>query len=266
MEQKLVSQSTAEEIYKKYICWLYRLIVEDNAKFDLIVGPADSGTFLAESARLFFEKIPQEQPLILTVPIQRYEAGLGIDTGEHFHNKAWDKEITEKISTLPKVENILFVDDEIGLAYTAQEVIRLILESATKDAIASRVIYTILAENHAFEWRYDIPPIAIKYIAFSNKIKGVNGAIFEIIPDDILKEFQKIDKDITKKKICSLFTSGLVKEASDGKIFLNDALLLIMESELPHFRKLKTEFIERIKSLISSAIQEYLDGNLKLRD
>lgn len=252
-------------VFKKYIAWLYRLVVEEKNNFDLIIAPADSGTFIAEAARMFYTTIKKRAPKIVVLPILRYKK-LGIDTGKHYDNSTLLPQVSKELAGLKRLKSVLFVDDEIALAYTAKEAIRLALDAVPKKIIANRVIYTILAENHAFEWRYDIPPVAIKYCAFSNKTKGVNGAIFEIIADKVWKKFQEVDSTISKKKIACLFSSGLIKAIEDGKPVLSNKILVTIKREILDFETYKENFLKYVKILIQQATEEYLDGDLKLRD
>ncbi|MBP9686615.1 MAG: hypothetical protein KBD66_02335, partial [Candidatus Doudnabacteria bacterium] len=151
-------------------------------------------------------------------------------------------------------------------AYTAKEAIRVALAAVPKQIISERVVYTILAENHGFEWRYNIPPVAIKYIAFANKKQGINGAIFEFIPESVLKQFQQVESTISKKKIASIFTTGFIKTIQNGKPTLSDKLVHTIRISHPEFDELKEQFISQVTLLTQQAIEEYSRGEIKLRE
>jgi hypothetical protein len=265
MEKIIIDHAEAKEIYKKYIAWLYRLIIEERNAFDLIIGPADSGTFMTQALKIFYGVVKMPAPKILVLPLLRYKE-LSIDTGDHFDNSILIPDVREALKRLPKLEKVLFVDDEIGLAFTAKESISIVLSSLPKEKISKRIIYTIIAENHGFEWRYDIPPVAIKYYAYANKKSGVNAAIYEILSDEIFNEFVKADGTISKKKVTCLFSNGLVKAIKDNKPILSDDLLMKIKAKLPNFEAYKSDFITEAELLAKQAIDEYRTSKLKLRD
>ncbi len=261
----MINKTQAEEIYKKYVAWLYRLVVEQKNNFDLIVAAADSGTLMAETIQEFYSQIKKKAPVTIILPIQRYTE-LGVGRGKPFDNLILLPELRESLKDCKRLKNILFVDDEIGLANTAKESIQLILKAAPKKVVAERVNYTILAENHGFEWRYDIPQVAIRFFAFSNKIKGVNGSVFEIIPNEVLKKFQKVESKITKKKMAALFTTGYIKSSQNNKPVLSDELLEKMELKVKGFDADKKKFLQNMRSLIKAGISDYKKSKIKLRD
>lgn len=254
--QKLITQKQAEDIFKKYIALLYRLIVEEKNNFDLIIGTGDSGSFMAKVTKLFYDEIRKSPPKIVFIPLQRF-AVFGSGDGEHFDNSVLIPDLKKQLRDLKKLENVLFVDDEIWRAWTAKESIDLVLKAVPKNKISNRVLYTIVAEHHGFEWHYDVSPVAIRYYSFSKKIRGVNGSVFEIVSDRTIEVFKKYKSDLSKRHLANIFLNGINKISKNGKPQFSDNLLHDLELNFKRFNALKKNFYLKIEKLIESGILEY---------
>lgn len=260
--QKLITQKQAEDIFKKYIALLYRLIVEEKNDFDLIIGTGDSGSFMAKVAKLFYNEIRKNPPKIVFIPLQRF-AVFGSGDGEYFNNSVLVPDLKKQLGDLKKLENVLFADDEIWRAWTAKESMNLVLKAVPKNKTANRVLYTIVAEHHGFEWHYDVSPVAIRYYSFSKKIRGVNGSVFEIVSDKTIDFFRKYKNDLNKRRLANVFLNGINKISKDNKPQFSDNLSCELELRMKRFNILKKNFYLKVEKLVKSGIIEYKEGKIK---
>lgn len=250
-----VSTKEAEEILKRYIVLLYKLVVIEGNKFDLIVGAGDSGAFMAKIGELFYRQIKKIPPPIIYIPLLRYIEP-GVADGVYFDNSVLLPQIKKQINSLSNFKNVLFVDDEIRKGHAAKSCIELILAALPKKKIPKRILYTIIAENHHFEWHYDVPPVAIRYYAFSRIIPGVNGAVFDFISDSIAKIFRNERGSIIKKQLANIFVNGFSKQIFNGvPLFSKELANYLLNTT--HFPKTQKIIFIRLKHIISEGIGEY---------
>ena len=255
-----ITPKQAKEIFKNYIALLYKLVVKEKNDFDLIIGAGDSGAVMAKVAEIFYQKINKKIPPILHLPLQRY-AEPGIPHGEYFENKVLIPQIKKQLKNIKLFKKVLFVDDEIMRGWTAKTSIELVLSALPKNKIADRVLYTIVAENHWFQWHYDLPPVSIRYYAFSKKIPGVNGAVFEMISD---LEWKSIKLNgMGKRPLLNIILNGVRKSRSGLTPVFTDETAKKLEKN-QKFKKLKTKMLRQIDALVTEGIKEYKAGKIKL--
>lgn len=278
--QSEVTIEKAEDIYKKYVRLLHDLIFVRNNKFDVVFGPADSGVFMAKTVEMLYKiEGVSAIPKVLVLPIQRYEHPCS-DTGEPFENisnKSLVEHLKSELAVFKEVNNVLFVDDEISSeALTAKAVLKLLLKVEEK-VNPNNLIYTIIAENHGFQWKYDVPasegfvPLPIRYYAYGNKQRWydfdkkqeyhANGTVFSVMPDDIFSKYKGRynlickNKDFAKKHLISLFLDGRIKVSKEGVLVLSHDLLTEVQSRTESFEEDRTRFIDKVENLVRKAIE-----------
>lgn len=261
-----LNQEQAIPIFNSYIALLYNLIFVERNKFNLIIGPADSGTFMASVCEMLYGILDLPVPKILILPVQRYERPC-TDTGPEFNNEHLIDYVKAELTDLKEFGNILFIDDEISeRALTAKAAISAVCKSIPADSKPKRLLYTIIAENHGFQWRYDLDPVAIRYYAFGNKIRDgqhhINGSIFYTIGDEIFEKYKNFElqcdeltpKPIERKHLAAILTDGRLKTSKDKIPVLTEDFLDEIKRQVIDFEQDKTQFINDVVKLIREVI------------
>lgn len=254
----------AQHVFKRYIALLYRLCVEEGNDYDLLVGPGDSGAVMVYFAELFYKVLEQQVPPKLLLPVQRYVDPENEHSGI-FDNSALLPSAAEQLAGHTP-SRVLFVDDEIWQANSASASARLLVGALLAEKKLSRVVFTIVAENHGFEWHHDVPPVAIQYYAFSKRIIGVNNSILRFLSEAqqrALDEFTKIylhptEIDGQTRKMDLLF-NGQVKVLS-GEGGGCPAYRHILASN--DFIIFKSEVENQLINQIREAIEAYRKGQI----
>lgn len=249
----------AQHVFKRYIALLYRLCVEEGNDYDLLVGPGDSGAVMVYFTELFYKVLEKQVPPKLLLPVQRYvdpnNERLGL-----FDNSALLPTAAEQLAGHAP-SRVLFVDDEIWQANSASASARLLVGALPADKKLDRVVFTMVAENHGFEWHYDIPPVAIQYYAFSKKIVGVNNAVLRFLSteqQEVLNKFTKIHLHPTEidgqtRKMDLLFNGQVKVLSSEGGGYPAYRHVSVSEDLI----KLKSEVENELMNLICEAIEAY---------
>lgn len=257
--RKPFSPTVAQYVFKRYIALLYRLCVEENNQYDVLVGPGDSGAVMVYFAELFYKAVQKPLPPKLILPVQRYVDADNEATGL-YDNSVLLPSAVRQLAGL-SVSRALFVDDEIWQANSASACARLLADALPESTAQNRVVFTIIAENHGFEWHHDIPPIAIQYYAFSKRIVGINNAVLRFLIADqqqALNEFTKMYLDPTEvdgqTRKMDLLCNGQVKIPSRTAGVAPAFREVAANVDLT---KLKSQVEGELMLLIREAVAEY---------
>lgn len=259
------SPVVAQHIFKRYIALLYRLCIEEKNSYDVVIGPGDSGAVMVYFAELFFREVAKPCPQKLIVPVQRFIDPDDEASGSYDNNNLLSL-VKEQLGDIIS-RKVLFVDDEIWKAHSASASASLVVNALPPSVREDRILFTIIAENHGFEWHYDIPPIAIQYYAFSKKLPGINNAILrfssqeqqQMINEHIGPYLNAADTDGQTRKMDILFNNQVKVQSR-------------LDNEVPYFKQvavstpevqtLRTDLQNELINLIHQAMEEYQDGRI----
>ena len=172
----------ARSNFRKYVLTLHRLLKGDDVQFDLIVAAGDSGIAMAEIAAMVYENLGIARPPTLRLPVYRHS-----DEAETiaYDNSVLIPEAEVALKDVEFVENILFVDDEIGSGITAFASLDITLNSLTARQRAQNVTFTIVAEDHGFRQQQARENVDPRFYPYAHETTGVWSAISCIIPADL---------------------------------------------------------------------------------
>lgn len=265
------STDVGVHVFKRYIALLYRLCVVENNQYDLLIGPGDSGAVMVYFAELFYKALGINLPTKLAIPIQRFK------TRDKKSGKYDNSTLAplEKGCVVESLSKILFLDDEICEANSASECAKLVTRDLPEIQKHNRILFTIIADNHGFEWHYDVPPVAIQYYSFSRRNKGKNNAALRILSDEdqaILNGFtepylDKEDKADGQTKKMNLLFNGMVKVptySGDGMSKPRFKHVSMDKSifNSVNFLEFRSKIEKNLFTLIRDAIDEYKEGKL----
>lgn len=259
------SPAVAQHVFKRYIALLYRLCVEEGNDYDMLVGPGDSGAVMVYFAELFYKAVQQPAPPKLILPVQRYVDPDNEASGL-YDNSVLLPSAARQLAEL-SVSKVLFVDDEIWQANSASACARLLAAALPPSLVQNRITFTIVAENHGFEWHHDVPPIAIQYYAFSKRIVGVNNAVLRFLTAEqqqALNECTKMylhtaEADGQTRKMDLLFNQRVKvpsRAAGVAPVFQEIAAT-------ENLVKLKARVESELMLLVREAIEEYRQRQIK---
>ncbi len=254
--------------FKRFLALLYFLIIEKGYAFDLILAGGDSGVSLSKITELFYQHLGLKPPLILYLPIIRWNPKWlhyhGQPT-ELFNNSVLIPQIKDKINTLNKLENILFVDDELKNGFTAKATFKIATNAIYKNKISQQINLKIVAENQGFEPDDFIEGVKTEFYYFAQDSDGINNVLSYIVPWSIekqLKEYFGDEKISSKARLNSLLDlpskefDRLQDYIIEKPVFTNRQLNELKE-KVPNFLNLQAEFNQLLNKWIAEAIAEY---------
>lgn len=254
-------EQLAKANLKRYFAVLYKLIVEENKKFDVLMAGGNSGLIMALYAQMFYDTIKIDSPIVFKTTPQRH-----FPYGEEIPENLVDNtvlylDIKNQIRDyrVRDVSSILFVDDEIGDGITARACINAFIKALSTD---KQINLYITAENQEYEPKNFPSNVEVKFIPFANEIEGMNNVVMYLIPNEIYNQIKNIDAS-DKSKVALLL--GLPRRTKTALLDGYDFSLNHEAYEkIPDFEKLMVEFEYLINKLIQEAIQEYKERKIDL--
>ena len=276
LDDTYFSKEVGIPIFKMYIALLYRLCVEERNQYDLLIGPGDSGAVMIYFAELFYNAVGIPIPPKLILPVQRFKID-GDDKSGKYDNNSLAYLVKGQIPN--KFSKALFIDDEIGQANSASQCAKLIADNLAESQMRNRILFTIVADNHGFEWHHDIPPIAIQYYSFSRKNKGKNNAALRLLSNEeqeqlnqftqpYLNQFYKNEeqakRDGQTKRMNLLFNSMIKvpSNSTDERPRFEDIPVEQFLDGGAHFIQFRSNIEDKIIALICEAVVEYKAGKI----
>lgn len=254
--------------FKRFIAVLYYLIAEKKIKFDLILGAGDSGILLTKITELLYSKLNLNPPLALALPIVRFKYTYIRYQGqplELFDNSVLISKAKEKLKDLKKLENILYVDDEIAYGVTLNEAVKVLLKAINEDKFTKDIKLTIVAEDQEFNPKEFFENVLLEMYPFAKRVKGIHGVINYMVPWEIEKQIKNhfSEEEAGSKVRLNMLLSLPSKE----KEIIEDKLMPMPEftdkynhkarKEIPKFNNLQKKMLNLINKWISEAIEEY---------
>lgn len=242
---------------KRFAAMLYILLEERGEHFDLLTGGGNSGIAVLEMTKLVYKITSKVLPPIVLFPVYRQsnEPNISIDINL----------IKDQLKDVNHVNRILFVDDEIMRGQTAKlsfETIRDFLG----DKVSPCLSCTIVAENHIFVWRHDVPGIAVRFLPFAMVLAGYNGNFGYLIPDETLKCMEPIvGAPIDRNKALALLLGGKVKAKNGLTSYFDTNLESKLFEQVPEYGNKKAECKKNIKDLVEKGIDEYRKGLIEFK-
>lgn len=255
--------------FKRFIALLYYLIAEKKFNFDLIVGGGDSGVSLVKVAEMVYQQLGLRPPLALYLPIVRWDPKWLEYKGqptELFDNSILIPQINDQINELEKLENILFVDDEIANGYTAKATFKIVKGAIDKDKISKNLNLTIVSENQGFNPDGFIDGVETEFYYFSvDNIDGINNILSYVIPWSIEKQVRDIfsDDQISSKAFMNSLLDLPSKEFERFDEYIKEKpeftnrQLDKLRKEIPNFPNLQVDFTKSVIKWINEALEEF---------
>ncbi len=254
----------AETNFKRYIAILYMLLIEKEISFDALIAGGNTGLIMGRLAQLTFDRLGISKPPMLSIPHQRARRSDPATDLPERTNKVFALGVYNQIYdfNVPKIGNLLFIDDEISKGTNAYTCAISVLDSG---ASKSKLEYYIVAEDQNFVPKDYPSNINIHFHPFAKLIKGLNNTIVYITPPELEGPLKKITSNSTKKAMMILMGLPIRDKTISQDNF--DYLLNARASiEISHLGELMAEMSHLISKLIDEGIQEYKTGKINLSD
>jgi hypothetical protein len=245
----------AKSRIKMFAAAIARQVLDEKQEFDLIIGGGNSGLFMTKITELVFEALELKNPNVLSIPVLRI-----MDENENVEAlKNGDFEL----KNVEKIENVLFVDDEIMRALVARDCFELIL---VKRPEIEHLNATIIAENHFFEWHYLLPKVSVRFFAYSRLIQWLNGNISYIIPEALFTEIKDNVPEVESySHAMAIIVGGGLKKVRNGKPYFDFEIERQLEERIGNYKKQKEKLMSALRGLAAEGVKEYKKGKLHFR-
>lgn len=187
-----------------------RQLIDLNQSFDLIIGSGNSGLFMSKIITIIYHHLGKDLPPILNIPLYRFQD----DGTTPRDNNDLIPYVQSNIPSLPNNLEVLFIDDEIMRGMTAQISLDLLTRSLPN---ITRIKATIIAENHFFEWHYNLPKVTIQFFAYAKLIQGLNGNIGHFIPERLFDQIKQTFPDVESYNHAAGIVIGGALKRKDGQ-------------------------------------------------
>jgi hypothetical protein len=240
----------AQQNLKSYIKIVKKLFIDEDLKFDLLIGAGDSGLAMVSITELILVKLKVPVPEKLLIPYQRFTK-MHVSRGVPFDNSALIPDIVSQIKSIKSFNKTIFVDDEIGHGSVLMGIIELLKESFPSKFTDESIVY-VLAEDHGF-----IPnskDLKIKFLPFSKKTKGMNNVVSRIIPPELWGKLEEEYGEFYPVEMINTFMNLPVKVLENNKPIWSYDLLNDVKSKVKNINKYQVEFESYLDNYISSKL------------
>lgn len=250
--------------FKRFVAVLDYLI--NNNDFDLILFGGDSVVSLSKVTEMVYEELGKKPPTIIYLPVIRWEPKWLNYTGQEtkrFDNSVFIPQIKKEVNSLEKLENLLFVDDEIANGITARDEVSLILSTIAKNKLANPLHLTMTAEDQNFNSDNFLENVICDFYPFAQN-EGISNVLSYIVPWDIEKQIREYfnDEEMGSKVIVNSllnlpskdferFPQYIMERPQFSNKFINQ-----LESKIPNFKNLQQEFANLLLGWVQEAINE----------
>lgn len=248
-------EQVAQEHFKRFVGTIYRLVVEQQRRFDLLVGAGNSGVGMVKCTQLIYDHLQIQVPPTLVLPIYRHWPKDARTEENLFDNAVLLPEVKRQLGGPGSLRKILFVDDEIGGGTALRAVVNL-LQLARPNQSGDMAV-TVVAENHGFNADIKIAGISIQFFPYAEEIKGLNNLVSYGIPYAIERPITRLYND---KQIGSVERFNLLLGEPVKKMENSQPCFSVEREELKRrikdFSGLQGRFEKHIRQLIASAIAQ----------
>lgn len=247
-------ENLAEERLQQFVATLTRLLVNEQEKFDLVISGGDSGLIVTKIVEKIYEVLKIKVPPIINLPIQRYKDG-------NLQQRFQHVDLVKDIPSIKNVENILFVDDEIRIGWTAKTC----FETLQKK-YKTRLHCVIIAENHFFEWHFKQPDVNLRFYAHAKVIPGINQIFAYLINNQEYNLIQSLSDQIQdRQQAVALLISAKYKKFSEKKVLFDEKLELEILNKSSKYRDIKKKLENKLTSLVKNGVARYKSGDISFK-
>lgn len=228
------------------------LVRGNKISFDLLVGSGDTGIAMVKLTEMILSEMNVPIPTKLVIPYYRFvEKYTG--EGEPFRgNSVLLPEIRDQLKDVKNIQNILFVDDEIGKGRTVKGIVELLVQ-AKEELSQKRVNLYIVAEDRSYSGQDLGDLVNVQYCPFGEG-GPVGHAISHIILPDIKEGIKKSYGNLYLKEELNALLNLPIKSKDNEKSKWSYDLLNDLKNKLENFGDLQIQLETYLKVLVKKAV------------
>lgn len=238
---------------QQMVATVARLLLDEKEAFDVVISGGDSGLITTNICSQTYKQLKQPLPTVINLPIQRYK---NEQLERYYHD-----DLNKYVPKILKLKQVLFIDDEIMIGWTAKTCIEALL---AKNPV-NNLKCIIVAENHFFEWHFDKPEIFIRLFSHARVIPGINQIFAYLISDEEYSYIQTITADIKdRQQAVALLISGKYKKFENNSSYFENST----EESLGNNKKyhdIKIKLNNKISALVSQGINKYKNKEIRFK-
>jgi hypothetical protein len=248
----------AEQRLQQFVTTIHNLATSKGVQFNLLVCGGNTGLVMAYITERIYTIAGTALPHKLALPTYRYYPGF-LDNSEHlFDNSALHSKVESALQNFPKLQNVLFVDDEIGLGITALTIHKLLNDWQQAHHPRNDFNYYIVAEDQGFKLDSSQANGNIYFCPYANEMEGWNNVIANIVPPEyetpIMQEFPEDILPFHQRM--NILLDLPIKEFADGQPRFGVSLLEQAKEKLPNLRMLQQGFNRFMDEKVRSYLGE----------
>jgi hypothetical protein len=248
----------AQQRLRQFVKTIHNLVRYQAVQFNLLVSGGNTGLVMAYITERIYCFSGIALPHRLALPTYRYYPGF-LDDSEHlFDNSALHSNVEAALLDFPKLQHVLFVDDEIGLGITALTIHKLLNDWQQTRHPRNDFNYYIVAEDQGFQLGPSQADRNIHFCPYATEIEGWNNLIANIVPPEYGTPIkQKFPEQVLPFHQRMNLLLGLpTKEFANGQPRFDSSLLDQAKEKLPNLPDLQQGFRRFLDEKISRYLGE----------
>jgi hypothetical protein len=248
----------AEQRLRQFVKTIYDLITSKGVQVNLLVCGGNTGLVMAYITERIYTIAGIALPHKLALPTYRYYPGF-LDDAEHlFDNSALHYHVESALVNFPKLRNVLFVDDEIGLGITALTIHKLLTDWQQAHHPRNVFNYYIVAEDQGFQLDACRTDSSIYFCPYAYEMEGWNNVIANIVPKDYSTPITQVfpEEILPFHQRMNILLDLPTKEFADGQPRFGSSLLEQAKEMVPNLRLIQQGFSRFLDEKVSSYLGE----------
>lgn len=249
---------------------IYYLFVEKKKKYDLIFSLGNSGLSMTKLLEITLKDFDVKIPKIISLPVYRYKT-VGVyhskDPKDLFDNSALIPDIKKFISKIPNIQNVLIVDDEIGLGTSVKSSMNLLQQSLQLLGRSDEKInLDVVAEDHGFKSHDKVKAQNIKIYSIGEQIPWTYHIVTYHIPNSLMEnvKLHAESKRIGPRQVMNILLDQPVKKRINGKPIFTYAYNKLVKKNMKDFSLIQKKYYNSVKMILSTGINQYRGLNRSL--
>lgn len=240
---------------------LYHLLVERGERYQILLTAGNSGLYVREFCQIIYRQLNIELPVLLSLPIHRFNQHGGL-----YDNISLLQETKRQVGSLTRFNRVLFVDDEIKRGTTAQACFDLLLRAVAWEHQDHACSFTIVAENHFFEWHVNDPRFAVRYFAPARLLYGLENNLAFCLPDSLRKTAcAALQQELSQHHLITLILGGALKRIQNGVPIYDSSLAKPLLEAGSDYQAARLAFITGIEAWIATSFERYANGDITFK-
>lgn len=262
-----ITGEMSESHLKKFAATIYHLAEEEHIQFDVIVGSGNTGILCAKFTEIIYEKLGKIVPPILQIPVLRYK---GAEKPENLFDNSilyTDIEAFLRQHIVSKLENVLFVDDEIYGGNALKACMRILIEYKKQNDMIENTLCYVVAEDQGLSSEFSISDAKIKFYPFEIGIDGTSNVLTYFMPFELEKPIEEaLGESIGSHTIINILLGLPIRDKREDiiKPEFSYTFNKLAAEKIQNLPDLQSQAYRIVNNLLEKGIEEYKDNKFRL--